>query len=979
MAARQRASGYGLPSVFDICTPRKDIRDGLVESELAADLTLVAEGEASPEYTDPAKFFAGTYPTKGIRELLYHVLSRLGGGSSSAIFWLNTSFGGGKTHALISLLHAVRTPPTDVISEFVDPALLPSKGSVRIAIFDGQHADISSGHNIGDGVVARTPWGEIAFKLAGKSGYNRVDDRATGSAPGADTLRGLLGDGPVLILLDELAVYLRKAQMHQGAEGQFTAFLTALIRAVEASPNTALVYTLAEGGVDDAYSDENRRMGNELESVSSRKATLLNPTEEGETIQILRRRLFERRDESQVDVVVDAYCRTWKANRDKISDVVDIPKTTDEFRAGYPLHPDVLNTLISKTSTLENFQRVRGMLRILGYVVHDLWKRRDTLKPTAIHLHHLDIGAESIRLEITSKLKQEIFAAAIDTDIACDDENKTSLAQRLDEKHYPNMPPFTTYITRVIFMNTLAYNQQLKGIDVRSLRYSILWPGLEIGYVDEALARFKEESLYLDDNPEKPTQFQAAPNLSQAVQRAGQSLDDQDLKKEIDQRIRNAFQKGEFDLHVFPDGHEDVPDDANKPKLIIPKYDKVSASNPESPPEIIYDIFQHKGIGKGIRIYRNNVVFLIAFDDGVDTIYATARRHLAMSKLATPNSITGFADYQQRMIRERKASSDTELDAAIMACYKYAYYPTKGDVLDYTRMDWEKGGGQQTLLEKLRSIKKVRMAKDSPDLPESIRDRISGLKQNGMMSSLDFRNQFYLDPALPMLIGDRVFKDGIRLGIETAVFVYKRGELVCGEGDPHCEIHTDGDSIIYTTEKARKQGIWPRNNVVAEPLGKTESNDDSKYGNVISTFDLSLVSVTDKPSNAARNVLNELRKHDIDSIVKMQIESKNDVFPLLSMISRIREIDAGLKVVGDYQTSTDDEFRFEFKGTLNGAEPMLEFLRPQLRNANVSNVKVSLDINFKDHTGVDWLETLAGRLKLVENDITISGIAGASK
>lgn len=34
----------GLPSVFDICTPRKDIQDGIVESELAADLSRVVTG-----------------------------------------------------------------------------------------------------------------------------------------------------------------------------------------------------------------------------------------------------------------------------------------------------------------------------------------------------------------------------------------------------------------------------------------------------------------------------------------------------------------------------------------------------------------------------------------------------------------------------------------------------------------------------------------------------------------------------------------------------------------------------------------------------------------------------------------------------------------------------------------------------------------------------------------------------------------------
>ena len=909
------------------------------------------------------------------------MLVRLKGESSSAIFWLNTSFGGGKTHALIALLHAAKSPAPDAMSEFVDPSLLPGE-RVRIAIFDGQNADISSGHSIGDGIRARTPWGEIAYGLAGKGGYRRVDDDIRGSSPGADTLKELIGDGPTLILLDELAVYLRKAAMHGSAGKQFVAFLTALIKAVEGSPNAALVYTLASGDASDAYSDENRRLLDELGSVSSRKATLLNPTEEGETVQILRRRLFERRDEAQVNVVVDAYRRAWKANRGKMSDVVDLPKTADEFRAGYPLHPDTLNTLISKTSTLENFQRVRGMLRILGYVVHDLWKCRNRLKPTAIHLHHFDIGNESIRLEITSKLKQDMFASAIDTDIACDDINKTSMAQRLDRSHYPDMPPFTTYITRVVFMNTLAFNQQLKGVDARHLRYSMLWPGMELGYVDEALARFREESLYLDDNPEKPTQFQAVPNLSQAIQRAEQGFDDQDLENEIDQRMGNTFQKGEFDLLLFRNGHEDVPDETGKPKLVIPKYDVVAASNPESPPRVVDDIFRHKGIGKGIRIYRNNLVFLVAFKDGVDAMYAAARRHLAMSRLAAPGSITDFADYQQRIIKEKKISSSTNLDDAILKCYKFVYYPTTGDRLAYTTMEWGRGGGQRALIDNLYRAQKIRTNKDQPDLPESLIDRVGGLK-SGEIATLDFRNEFYRATALPMLIGDDVFSAGILLGIEGGVFVYKRGELLCGKGDPRCEIVIDNNSMVYTAKRARKIGIWPRkprDEEVIEPDGDAKgSNSKKDMLGAPPVFDLSSVRAAGRPSLAVRSVLDEMRRHDINRISKMRIESRDDIFPMLSVVGRIREVKAGLEMTGDYQTGAGGRFDFEFNGTLKDSEPVLEFLKPQLLKASVGNVRVTLDIDFKDGASIDWLETLADRLYLVENEVKVSDIVGVSE
>ena len=529
---------------------------------------------------------------------------------------------------------------------------------MKIAVFDGQNADISNGHVMGDGIKAHTPWGEIAYRLGGKNGYKKIDDSIGSSAPGADTIRELLGDGPVLVLLDELAVYLRMAEVHE-VEGkqlvgrQFVVFLTTLIKAVESSPNAALVYTLAESDAGDAYSEENRRLVTELKSAASRKATLTNPTEEGETIQILRRRLFEHRDESRVDEVINAYKKVWKYNRGRLSDEVEDNNTIKTFKAGYPLHPDILDTLVSKTSTLQNFQRVRGMLRLLGHVVHDMWEQRNELKPAAIHMHHFDFGNESINQEITTRLKQDEFASAITTDIACNDEDKTSLAQRLDKKYYPNMPPFTTYIARTLFMHTLAYNPQLKGIMDKKLRYSILMPGMEIGYIDEALERFKDRSQYLDDNANERTRFQSMPNLNQAIPNAERSLDDEDLEAEIDKRIGKAFENGEFDRQLFPTGYEDIPDTDGKPQLIIPRYSTVSASNPELPPTFVSEIFRKKGIG-GIRVYRNNLVFLVAHKDGVEPMYEKARRYLALENLSVQDRMTDFTDSQRRDVQEKK-------------------------------------------------------------------------------------------------------------------------------------------------------------------------------------------------------------------------------------------------------------------------------------------------------------------------------------
>ena len=235
---------------------------------------------------------------------------------------MDTTYGGGKTHGLIALLHAAGgMKGVANASEFIDPKRLPT-GAVRVAAFDGENADPANGRDVGDGVLVYTPWGEIAHALAGSAGYERVrrsDEQ--GVAPGAETLCALFGGEPTLIL-DELVVYLRKVWRSQGAAQQLTAFLTSLFKAVEGAPNAALVCMLAVGGdgrATDAYSEENQFVADtmaEAMSVSARKATLLNPTQDAETAPVLLRRLFERVDDGKGQVA-DAYQTLWRNNANR--------------------------------------------------------------------------------------------------------------------------------------------------------------------------------------------------------------------------------------------------------------------------------------------------------------------------------------------------------------------------------------------------------------------------------------------------------------------------------------------------------------------------------------------------------------------------------------------------------------------------------------------------------------------------------------
>ena len=318
-----------IPTIFETCRPRADVLSGgISESDFAADLAQVIVGKGNEEYVDPGRFFANTYPTRGLKNLLANVCRRLtgAGGEVASIFRLDTSYGGGKTHGLIALCHAANgLQGVSGMEEFVDPSLVP-QSRVRVAAFDGENADPANGRRMEEGLLAYTPWGEMAYALAGRGGYARVrNSDESRIAPGAGTLRELFGGEPVLILLDELSVYLRKVRNLRDGREQLTAFLTSLFKAVEGAPNAALVYTLAigKGGrATDAYNEENQFIADnmaEAESVSARKATLLNPTEEDEMVQVLRRRLFESIDETAIPSVTDAYRALWGANKESLA------------------------------------------------------------------------------------------------------------------------------------------------------------------------------------------------------------------------------------------------------------------------------------------------------------------------------------------------------------------------------------------------------------------------------------------------------------------------------------------------------------------------------------------------------------------------------------------------------------------------------------------------------------------------------------
>ena len=971
-------------NLFAICEPRADVLDGaLRESDFAADLSQVLRGDAPDEYKQPELFFSNTYPTKGLKNVLKLVALRVLGKPEQvgAIFRLDTQFGGGKTHTLIALAHAMRSldgvPNAD---EFLEPSLRPGK-PIRIAAFDGENADPANGRRLSDTVRAFSPWGELAFALANEPGYRLVEQSdKEGIAPGADTLRELLGTEPALILIDEIAPYLRKAggRNVQRAGEQLLAFMTSLMKAVESLPKVALVFTLAvgrDGKATDAYSRETQDIAAffaEAESVAARKATVIDPTEDDETVKVVCRRLFSRVDETRAKEVVASYKALWDANREALPTPPAQDRRVEEFAAGFPLHPELVRLLTQKTGTLGNFQRVRGMLRLLARTVARLWQTKPA-DAFAIHTHHIDLGHEPIRLDLVTRLKQDIYVPAIKAEIAGADQS-SALAEQLDASAFKGLPAYGSYVARCIFMHTLAFNEALRGLSPDELRYAILGPATDIAFIDDARKRFITDSAYLDDKPGAPLRFLAEANLTQIIRREETNVDREEARSRLNAYIRDLFTGPNLNLVPFAAGPHDIADDDGngQPYLALLSYDAAQVvGDAVRIDPLVEKIFLHRGNTNDWRHNRNNLAFVMADAAGISAMKARMLRHMALESLRVPGKLKDLADYQVAKLSEEFEVSKQRLALAAQQCYRHIFFPSRNRVegancdLSHTVVDIQTasdrpGDGQKQVVTQLQNVNKLRLPTDQPDSPVYVRDR-TPLKK-GQITTAALRNEFRQDASLPMLVGDDVFIKGIRQGIDQGDYVYKSGDLLRGKGDPHAEIKVDEQSFVFTASYAEDHGIWPRPAPTPAPAPAPAAGSTSPGSGAAPTSygpstaptpgpaakEPDTVQAEDVLKAALTRIFEQARNNGITSLKTMTIRpfDKGDALKLIPLVKSVPNAGKRIELEASFETPSQSEATVSFKGDLDDAAALKDYLEPQFRAASDSDASIAFMLRF---------------------------------
>ncbi len=319
-------------------------------------------------------------------------------------------------------------------------------------------------------------------------------------------------------------------------------------------------------------------------------------------------------------------------------------------------------------------------------------------------------------------------------------------------------------------------------------------------------------------------------------------------------------------------------------------------------------------------------------------------------------------------MRELARRSEQELAVAVQQCYRHVFYPSRdrlpgsGTDLAHTAIDVpssadKPGTGQQQVVRVLRELHKLRLPGDDPDSPTYIRDR-TPLKSRGQMTTAALRDEFRRNPALPMLVGDDVFVSGIRQGVESGVYVYRSGQLLYGPDDPHTEIRVDEQSSVFTMGYAKRKGVWPRAPEPEPSAGNDEDEDGG--GDKPVTVEKDEKDDTEKPPRElnAEGVLREALVrvweqadgHGAKRIASLDVRLFNaeDGLRLMGPAGSVSGAEKTVHMTGGYDTGDGGSFILEFSGSVADAEPIREFLQPQLRAARGVSLEVRYTLRFND-------------------------------
>ncbi|WP_420722799.1 DUF499 domain-containing protein [Hwanghaeella sp. LZ110] len=675
----------GLVPWREVVEPHQDVATGeFQQAEFAADLAKVHNGSAPSEYKNPTEFFARTYLTEGLSNLLIGAAKRLSSSGGDPVVELQTNFGGGKTHSMLALYHmvggaAVQDLPS--LDQLFSRNKLAVPTKVSRAVLVGTSRGPQDVISLEGGRKIRTTWGELAWQLGGADGYDMLaENDERGIAPGSNVLEALFKKfSPCLILIDEWVAYLRQVYKVDGLpSGTFDAnlsFVQALTEAVKASPGTLLVASLPASQIEVGGEGGQEALAR-LKQTFSRVESSWRPASQEESYEIVRRRLFKEISGDKFhhrDNTLKQFTKLYRENTNDFPQGCADEDYRRKLEKAYPIHPELFDQLYTSWGSLEKFQRTRGVLRLMAQVIHELWMGSDPsvmIMPGSVAistarvepelLHYLDVSWQSI--------------------IAGDVDGVTSTPYKIDQAA-PNLNRYsaTRRVARAIFMGTApTAGQENKGLDDKQINLGVVQPGERPAIFGDAMRRLTNQAKFMHSDLGRYWYSMSASLNRIAADRAGQfeeALVLMEIDKALGTYINGLSDRGHFDaIQVAPGNSSDVPDEAGGVRAVVlgVAHSHTGRDGSEALTEA-KDILMQRGSTP--RVYRNMLVFLAAEHRQLDNLKDTQRSALAWAEIVRETDRLNLTQSDSALAKAKLSEANETLKTRIKEAWCYLLYP----------------------------------------------------------------------------------------------------------------------------------------------------------------------------------------------------------------------------------------------------------------------------------------------------------------
>ena len=790
---------------------------GLSLAEFAADLHEVVLGEGRRlVYEDPEKFFALTYPTHALRELVRDVALRLSGQSDKAVRQLELTYGGGKTHTLITLYHLFNDGPAlpdlPSVREFREHVGtgLPR---ARIATLSFDKIDVEKGIEgvrapDGDVRTLRHPWSVLAFQLAGAEGLRAVhaegrdEERET---PPAEPLLVKLIEAPrqhglaTLILIDEVLMYAReKASLDPVWKDRLVDFFQYLTQAVTKVDRASVVASLLATDPTKQGGTLGRALTNALSNVFRREREEgVQPVGKEDVAEVLRRRFFvpdDIRDSGAYRSHVIGAVRGLSKTVAKFDAAFAAHRKAEEgrFHHSFPFHPDLTDVFYSRWTQLEGFQRTRGILRILATALRgaESWDASPLVGPATLLAAPGEAGVSDAVRELAGVATSEKTEGPRTDWVPLLETELARARQIQDELPALRGGREVEQAVVTVFLHSQPIGHKASTPDLARLSGAAAPDAIDL---EKGLARWRELSWFLDDEDaeaapgalQKSWRLGNRPNLKQMHDEACRNRVSGDaVDAYLEEAIRKArlltdgAQAAGARVHKLPASPRDVGDDGSF-RFCVLGLDAASDSGKPSPAAAQY-IDETTGPSRP-RVHRNAVVLAVPSRDGADAMRSAARSRLGWEEVRRQLEAHRIDPVQGERLRGRLRDAGERIDSVVRQAYSVVVTANTRNQVHAFKLP---GSGEPLFLQ-IKNDERSRINETAVDAAALLPDGPYDLwrEDEAWRRVSDLAGAFSRDPRLPKMLQPRMVLDTLCQGVE-------RGLLVARERRPDGSFRT---------------------------------------------------------------------------------------------------------------------------------------------------------------------------------------------